>query len=630
MSKRKHTQGSKKSQTQASQAPPKSFFERFRWLSVLAIVALSYLVFAGVVDNDFINYQDNSYILENDLVQGVSLDVFAEPVENKYQPLSILSLAFNYQSAKLEAETYHWTNLILHLVNIVLVFYFLYLLSGRKFLVGFIGALIFAVHPMNSEAVAWLSARSALVYGFFILLSLICYLKQEESKKHWWQVAAILTYLLALLSNPAAIAFPFVLLAIHYWKGATMDKAFGLKWAQFWVISLGFLVMAMYFQQVGSMEGGFVNTLMNSTYAFSLYLLKFFVPFQLSILHPSPMAGAAPILYSISPVILLAFIGLIFWTMRSARVWAFALLFFAANIFWFMPFLQNSESIISENNAYIAYLGFAFAVAHTIHHFLQQKEDKQKLIGKSLAGLGMVAILAFAYMSHERVTVWKDNFNVWEDAVQKYPNAAYVAYAYKGDYYRYQQNYTEALNQYNQSVAINPNYGAVYHRRALMHHELKNLKAAESDYLRAIEFGEGKYMSYANLCKLHRMEGDYEQAMKECNAAIKGDDFEQKHNVYLQRGTMYALANNYTSALTDYNEYLKHDTKDGKAYRWRAIAHFELENYEAAIKDIQSALDLNASDGIAYMYRYKIHKLRGNEKEASLDSIRAKNLGAPM
>lgn len=627
MSKRKH----KKNQTeQKNQPPSKSFLERFGGLGIFVIVALTYLVFAGVVNNDFINYQDNSYILENDLVQDISSNVFAEPVENKYQPISILSLAFNYQSAKLDAETYHWTNLILHLVNIVLVFYFLYLLSQRKLLVGFIGALIFAVHPMNSEAVAWLSARSVLVYGLFILLSLICYLKQEESKKPWWQVAAILTYLLALLSNPAAIAFPFVLLAIHYWKGGKIDKAFGLKWVQFWAISLGFLAMAFYFQQVGNMEAGLVNTLMNSTYAFGLYLLKFFVPFQLSIIHPSPLIGATPTLYSVSPVIFLAFIGLTFWAMRTARVWAFALFFFAANIFWFMPFLQNSESIISESNAYIAYLGFAFAVAHTIHHFLQSKEDKQKLIGKSLAGIGILAILGFAYLSHERVTVWKDNFNVWEDAIQKYPNAAYVAYAYKGDYYRYQKNYSEALNQYNQSVAINPNYGAVYHRRALVHHELEDLKAAESDYLRAVEFGEGRYMSYANLCKLHRMEGDYEQAMKECNAAIQGDDFEQKHNVYLQRGTMLALAKNYKGALADYNEYIKHDTEEVKAYRWRAIAHFELEDYKAAMKDIEFALNLNGSDAISYMYRYKIHKLRGNKKEANLDSIRAKTLGAPM
>ena len=76
-----------------------------------------------------------------------------------------------------------------------------------------------------------------------------------------------------------------------------------------------------------------------------------------------------------------------------------------------------------------------------------------------------------------------------KDAIDKYPKAAYVGYAYKGDYYRNQGNHSEALNQYNQSAEINPNYGAVFYRRALTHHFLKNMQAAEADYLRAIEAG---------------------------------------------------------------------------------------------------------------------------------------------
>lgn len=633
MSKRKNKKRLQKKENKAQSNSSKTLLERFQWLAVLALVGFTYFIFAGVGDNDFIDYQDYEYILDNELLRDVSFEIMEASVANRYQPLSILSLAFNFQSANLSPSAYHWTNLALHLANVVLVFYFLLLLSGRKLLVALIGALLFAIHPMQSQTVAWLSARPDLLGGFFLLASLIFYWKHLQSQKPWGKVAAIFSYILALLSHPAAIFFPFVLLTIHYFRGDSFDKKLGLKWFPFWAISLGFLVMALYYRQVGNTDGSSLTVLMDSCYAFSLYFLKSIIPFKLAAFHPSPSVVATQMLwYSIAPVIVLLFIGLTIWAVRSTRRHlAFGLLFFAANIVWFLPLLQQAESVISENNVYIAYIGLAFVVASTIHHYLQQSEKSQQLIGKVLLGGGLLASMVLAFISYERTAVWADNFNVWEDAIDKYPKAAYVGYAYKGDYYRNQGNHTEALNQYNQSAEINPNYGEVFYRRALTHHFLNNMQAAEADYLRAIEVGgEGKYLSYANLCKIHRMEGDYEQAMKECNAAIEGDDFEGKYNVYLQRGTMLALAKDFEGALADYNEYLQHDSQDGKAFRWRGIAYYELGKYDAAMKDIQQALNLDANDEIAYMYRYRIHKLRGNIREATLDSLRAKSLGAPM
>lgn len=633
MSKRKNKKRLQKQNNKTAQDSSKPFGKGLHWLGILVVVGLTYFVFAGVIDNDFIDYQDSEYILENSLLRDISFDLLETPVANEYQPLTILSLAFNYQSANLAPKIYHWTNLLLHLVNVVLVFYFLYLLSSRKLLVGLIGALLFAVHPMQVEAVAWLSARSALLGGFFVLCSLILYLKHLETQKPWWRVGAIFIYIFALFSNPATIVFPFVLLTIHYFKGDTFDRKWGLKWIPFWAISLGFLAMALYYKQVGNIEGNMFSVLMDSCYAFTLYFLKFIIPFKLAAFHPSPSVVSTQMLwYYISPAVVLGFAGLTVWAFRSTRRFlGFGLLFFAANIIWFLPFLQNSESIVSESHVYIAYIGLAFVVGHTIHNYLENREKSQQFIGKVLMGGGLLTTLILAFISYERVAVWENNFTVWEDAIDKYPQASYMGYAFKGDYYASQGNYTEALNQYNRSVEIYSNYGTVYHRRALTNHHLKKTKDAEADYLRAIEYGgEGKYVSYANLCKIHRMEGDYEQAMKECNAAIEGGDFEQKYNVYLQRGTMLALANNFEGALADYNVYLQHDTQDNKAYRWRGIAYYELGKYQEAMKDVQSALDIDPNDAIAYMYRHRIHKQLGNKQEARLDSIRAKEMGAPM
>ena len=630
MSKRKKNKP-RKQKTKVAPPPQKSLLERFKWLGVLILVALTYFVFASVTENRFINYQDDVYIEDNSFLRDVSLEVFAASFLDNYQPLTILSLALNYQSANLAPALYHWTNLLLHLMNVVLVCYLLFLMSNRKPLVALIGALLFALHPMQVQAVAWLSARSVLLSGFFVLLSLIFYLKHREAQKPKWHVVAIFTYLFALFSSSAAILFPFLLLAVHYLKGGKIQTKMRLKWMPFWVISLGFLTLALIQKNIVLGTNGFLTSLMDSAYAFNLYLIKFFVPFNLAIFHPSPGVLSQPtLLYYASPILVLLFVGFLVWAFRKHRELVFGLLFFVVNIVWFLPLLQKSESIISESHVYIAYIGLAFLVGHSIQHYLQQKEESQQLIGKILLGGSLIGISIFAYVSNKRVTVWENDLSIWEDAIDKYPETSYVGYVHKGDYYRSQEKFKEALGFYNQSVKITPNYGEIYHRRALTHHHLNNLKEAEADYTKAIEYGSNQHMSYANLCKIHRMEGDYEQAMKECNLAIEGDDFKQKYKVYLQRGTMFALAKNFKKALADYNEYLQHDTSNGKAYRWRGIAYYEMGDLSKAMTDVQKALDLDANDAIAYLYRYRVHKARGNKEEARLDSIRAKNMGAPF
>ncbi len=630
----KNQQKQKGKKTSNVQAPPKNWTERLWYLVLIALIGGTYLLFATVTDNGFLDYQDKLYIEKNDLIQTPSTAIFASDFDGQYQPLTLLSFAFNFQATKLYAPDYHLSNLVLHLLNVILVFYLLFLWSGRQLLIGVVGALFFAIHPMQVEAVAWLSARSILLCSFFLLLSLLSYWRYVSRNGHWWRVGAIFAFLLALLSDGAAIVFPLTLLALDYWRGKKIDKNWSFKTLPFWSSSLIFLVLylSLHLPIESSAAGGFLLQLQDNCYAFALYLLQFFVPFQLSIFHPSPsIVASSNLLYLIAPVVVLLFIGGIVLAFRSKYKWlTFGLLFFAVHILWALPFFQNSEAVMEEHRAYFAYIGGAFLIAWMLRFLLQNNAPKLSSFGKVLIGGLLIGICGLAYISHERLAIWESDLALWEDAIQKYPEAAYLPHALKGDYYRYKQNHTLALKQYDKAVEINSNYGAVYHRRALAHHHLNHSKAAEADYQKAVDLNENRYLAYANLCKIHRMEGNYEQAMKECNAAIAGDDFEQKFRVYLQRGTMYALAQNYEKALADYNYYIKNDSQDSKAFRWRGIAYYETGNLKAAMKDIQEALNLDPSDAIAYLYRYRLHKANDNLEEARLDSIRAKAMGAPF
>lgn len=151
------------------------------WLA--GILLLTYIAFYPSLKNGFTNWDDNVYIGENALIKSLSGDNIKKmfntenAVSNNYHPVTILSLAIDYKLSGYDPKTYHVTNLLFHLLNTALVFWFIFLLSGNKIVVASIVALFFGIHPMHVESVAWISERKDVLYTFFFMAALICYYK---------------------------------------------------------------------------------------------------------------------------------------------------------------------------------------------------------------------------------------------------------------------------------------------------------------------------------------------------------------------------------------------------------------------------------------------------------------------
>src|ERR1051325_10479170 len=218
--------------TRKAPAPVKSFFS---WPVIIAILIVTFACYFPVLSDkkEFTNWDDPVYIVDKEsnatpavqpLITSTSMEnvkkIFStsNPVSLNYHPLTMLSLAYNYKFATKKQygepapKGFFITNLFLHLCNTFLVFAFCYLLSRKRFWVGAISALLFGIHPMHVDSVAWASERKDVLYCFFFLASCISYLSYIKTKRISYFILCFLLFVFSCLSKAMAVPLPLVLL----------------------------------------------------------------------------------------------------------------------------------------------------------------------------------------------------------------------------------------------------------------------------------------------------------------------------------------------------------------------------------------------------------------------------------
>ncbi|HOZ62035.1 MAG TPA: glycosyltransferase family 39 protein, partial [Smithellaceae bacterium] len=190
-------------------------------LVVLILIILILCVYWPVQNYDFINFDDPTYITENSHVQtGFSVDglrwAFSTNYFGLWNPMVWLSFMLDFHLFRFNAGGYHWTNVIIHIFNAILLFLLFRHLTGTIWRSAFVAAL-FAVHPINVESVAWISERKNVLSTFFWILTMLCYVWYTR-KPNWKRYVPILiSFAMGLMSKPMLVTLPFVLLLIDYW-----------------------------------------------------------------------------------------------------------------------------------------------------------------------------------------------------------------------------------------------------------------------------------------------------------------------------------------------------------------------------------------------------------------------------
>ena len=546
----------------------------FNKLLLLALIVITVVIYFKSLNNELINtWDDHGYVTENQDIRTLNGDsigytlkkTFSSYVLGNYHPITMLTYCFEYSKYKLNPKPYHVTNLVIHIFNTLLVVLFIWLLTQQQW-VAFITAMLFAIHPMHVESVAWVSERKDVLYTFFSLAALctyIIYLKKDDLKWRYYTFTLVL-FILALLSKAMAVSVPITFFAVDYFLGRKFNTKVIIEKAPFILLSLIIGVVAISAQKSASALDGIVNynftdRILFSCYALMTYLWKLFVPINMSCFYNYPVKvnGSYPIAFSIAPFVILALGFLLYKSMRFGKDIVFGFSFFLITIALVLQILPVGDAIIADRFTYIPYIGIFFIIARWINNVIENKTQRP---GLKLPILGIFALitLTFCYLTIQQSKVWQNSLSLWSNAIEKYDKAA-KSYNNRGLVYYQADQYDKALSDMSRTIQLSDNYTDAHYNRGVVYFSLKRYDEAIADYTIALQQNPKFAKAYNN------------------------------------RGNVYHLTGKYTEAVADYNEAIKYNPKFGKAYCDRAGTYFTAQKFQRALEDALMAQQLGYS-----------------------------------
>jgi hypothetical protein len=449
---------------------PSSGINKYLFYGAMLILFLvSILAFSPMVDNEFIDtWDDGVYVINNELLRDISwngmVNIFSygdefQKLINNYHPLTTLSLALNYQVSGVSPTAYHITNMIIHGFNAVLAFLFVFLLSRRRMWPAVITGLLFAVHPMHVESVAWVAERKDTLYVFFFLSGLIAYVKYLEDEKIWKLGVALLLFLFSCLSKAMAVPFPMIILLIDYLQRRKFSRKLVIEKIPFFIIALVIGWMSVQLQStsaIGKLETfTLFQRTMHASYGFLAYIIKFFYPSDLSAFYPYPAittTGLLPATFRFAPYVFLIIAGISVWLSTRkgdiTRAVLFGILFYFLTIALVLQFLSVGKAIMADRYTYLPYIGLSFIIG-ILTDFYIHKRSSLKYIGYGLAAVTGIMVIIFSLKTHDRTKVWKDDITLWTDVLQQYPDGRLdFIYEKRAKEYLAKDQYEAALADY--------------------------------------------------------------------------------------------------------------------------------------------------------------------------------------
>jgi tetratricopeptide (TPR) repeat protein len=591
-----------KATTQKILAPVR--IDKGSWLDInilwpmLAVAVLTFIVYISALKLGFTNWDDPVYVYENPFLKDLSFEGLKKlTVMNfagNHHPITMLTLALNYGISGQAPFSYHFVNIILHLTNSLLVFYFVYLISGHKMEVAFVCSLLFGLHPMHVESVAWVSGRKDLVYSVFFLAGLITYIKYISTKNIKWLVGTALLFILSALSKPSAVIFPLVLFLVDFILERKTDKRNILEKVPLLLISVVFgLLTLMSQQEVGALGDkpfySVFQRILFASHSLVIYFVKSMVPFHLSAFHPYPSTKDIPAFFYIAPFLVLGAVAMVFYFLRRKRIIVFGLLFFLVNLLLILQLISVGNAIMAERYTYIPYIGLFFILGSGLSYILRsgKKPIKQWAIPATGAFLLFTAIMGYA--TFERNMVWKDSESLWSDQIEKYPEQT-IGYYNRGYFLSRKEQYKPAIVDYTKALLLNPNYYEAAYNRAQAYRLTGQNEQAIEDYRTAMKIRTTEINPQLNIGLAFLNLKKYSQALEAYNKVVK--NYPDQYETWFGRGNAYFFLKDFKNAVSDYTKAIELNPKFSDLWYNRASSYGNMMDKKNAIHDLLKAQEL--------------------------------------
>jgi Flp pilus assembly protein TadD len=540
-------------------------------LLVLATLAL----YNPVIHHPFVNFDDDRYVTDNTHVRmGLHWDTvrwaFTTYDEANWHPLTWLSHAMDCQIFGLNPAGHHYVNILLHVVNVVLVFWLLWRateFAGRSFMV----AALFGLHPINVESVAWVAERKSVLSMLFLLLAIWAYgwYARRPGLGRYAAVAAL--FACGLMAKPMVITLPFALLLLDFWPLQRMGNATGntdnrfATWPLLWLIlekvpllmmSTASAIVTIKAQKAGDAIGSVTQypisiRLENAAVSYARYLGKAFWPSHLAPMYPFHVG-------SLHTGLVWAAFCLLF-TITASVMLASRKRYLVAGWFWFLGtmvpmvgLVQVGTQSMADRYGYLPFLGLFVMLVWA----MADCATRVRLPTPWLAGMAAVCLSGAALVTHRQIGYWSDNLALWSHATAV-TNGNFIAEDNLGGALLEQGRQEEAMPHFRAAAAVDPTDAMSRLNIAAYEQRHGNLGEAIAQYNQVVHMTRDpryRATAFSDLGYAYRDLGDSVRAKESFTAAVALRP--RTLRAWLGSGLVSQKSGDYAEAINDYQHAL--------------------------------------------------------------------------
>lgn len=578
--------------------------------------------------------------------------------------VGLFTFALNYRLHGAEVPGYHIVNLIIHLANALLLYGLIVLsfrtpalqrssLKHRAGEIAFFSALLFACHPVQTEAVTYIVQRFSSLATLFYLASLAGYITSRlaglENRSKWnsaiWYGLSLLSAVLAMKSKEISFTLPVVITLYEFlfFEGAVKKRVILLM-----PLLLTMVIIPMSLFAVNGPvakviseadEATRVHTdvtrmeyLLTECTVIVTYLRLLFLPYNQNLDYDYPLFQS----FLSTPVVLsFMLLALIFGTgvylLYRDRRSPDAGRLIAFGIFWFFIALSVESSVIPivdvifEHRLYLPSIGFFLACTTAFFLGAERLTTRWPAAGRSAIGVLAAAVIVFAVLTYARNLVWQSPVSLWEDATKKSPGKA-RGYSVLGLAYKNTGQYDKALLNFNKAIALGPDYMYAYISRGLFFEELGRVDKAIDDYTGAIAADPFYAAAYFDRAIAFEKEGRFDKAIGDYDKAIVLDP--GYYAAYINRGVLEGQLGLFEKAIGDFNRSIVINPHHADGYSNRGTVYALMGQYGRALDDFNKAIAIDQDLPQAYLNRGKLFYKTGQEELARMDFQKACDLGS--
>lgn len=632
---------------------------------------VTFIVYLSSLSHEFVEWDDAQYVVENPYIRSLNMSflkwAFSSFHASNWHPLTWISHAMDYAIWGLNPLGHHLTNVILHAANTcAVVFLIMGLVKAAQdrirgdesrmdergtLITAGVAGLLFGLHPLHVESVAWVAERKDLLCAFFYILSLMAYTKyahagsNETSRQGalvpFWDKRYLLSlgfFILALLSKPMAVSLPAVLLILDWYPFGRIRSL-----ASFWksvvdklpfiVLGLGSSVLTILAQRAGGaivpVESAPLSTrLLVAGKSLAVYLWEMVWPFNLSPFYPYPIAvSLLSWRYLLAIAVLIGISTSCMIMARRQRAWIALWGYYVITLIPVIGIVQVGRQAMADRYTYLPSLG-PFLIIGLASAWIFRKvvsaSQQHPLVRPAGAVLALLMIFSMAFMTIGQMDIWQNSIRLWSHVIAQRPERIQLAYYYRGLAFENTGQPERAIEDYNAAIALDPNFRDAFMGRGTALEEIGRLDSAVEDLDRAIALGP-KYEAYFNRGVTLEKMGRINEAILDYLSAIALDP--SRYYPYLAAARSYGKVAAFDKAIEFFTKCISMNPNGADLYNNRGLSFLFIGRDDRALEDFNMAIALDRTLVIAYRNRGNAFLRRGDKMSALADYQKACDFG---